>query len=246
MSSPARRRRAPGLCRIRLQDRGRQPVGVHEHRIVGVLFRYPQRHAVLRSAVVAGAQGRADRHRHSLRRHPELAGAGAELHLRRGLAALPAGRRAVGAPDAVSGKLRRISATRSWRPNGRRSAMSAASSPAHWKSSALPSGSARRWRPRRWSTSSRQRHFRHAVRRRSGRGLHHLERDGDQCRRAGRGVPAERGTWRRRGGRAGGRHQMRPLVEDPPHASAKTPTTPTFRRAMPRRCANGRRLEPAV
>ena len=53
--------RAQGLCRVRLQDRGRQPVGVHEHRTVGVLFRYPQGHAVLRPAVVAGAQGRADR-----------------------------------------------------------------------------------------------------------------------------------------------------------------------------------------
>ena len=31
--------------------------------------------------------------------------------------------------------------------------MSAASSPARWKSSARPSGSARRWKPRRWSTS---------------------------------------------------------------------------------------------
>ena len=42
-----------------------QPVGLHEHRTVGVLFRYPQGHAVLRPAVVAGAQGGAHHHRHS-------------------------------------------------------------------------------------------------------------------------------------------------------------------------------------
>ena len=52
-------------------------VGLHEHRTVGVLFRHPQGHAVLRPAVVAGAQGRADRDRHHLRRDPEMAGAGA-------------------------------------------------------------------------------------------------------------------------------------------------------------------------
>ena len=56
--------RAQGLCRVRLQDRGREPVGIHEHRTVGVLFRHPQGHAVLRPAVVAGAQGGADHHRH--------------------------------------------------------------------------------------------------------------------------------------------------------------------------------------
>ena len=36
-------------------------VGVHEHRIVGVLLRYPQGHAVLRPAVLGGAEGGADR-----------------------------------------------------------------------------------------------------------------------------------------------------------------------------------------
>src|SRR6185437_7083651 len=49
--------RAQGLCRVRLQDRGRESRGVHEHGIVGVLFRHPQGHAVLRPAVVRGAQG---------------------------------------------------------------------------------------------------------------------------------------------------------------------------------------------
>ena len=77
-----RRDRAPGLCRVRLQDGGRDAVGVHEHRIVGVLFRHPQGHAVLRSAVVAGAQGGADHDRHHLRCDPALAGAGSELHHR--------------------------------------------------------------------------------------------------------------------------------------------------------------------
>ena len=59
--------RAAGLCRVRLQDGGGEAVGLHEHRALGVLFRYPQGHAVLRSAVVGGAQGGADRDRHHLR-----------------------------------------------------------------------------------------------------------------------------------------------------------------------------------
>ena len=99
-----RRHRAPGLCRVRLQDGGRDACGVHEHRIVGVLFRYPQGRAVLRSAVLGHAQGGADRDRHHLRCDPALAGAGAELHLRRGVADVQAERGSLGAPDAVPGR----------------------------------------------------------------------------------------------------------------------------------------------
>ena len=84
--------RAARLYRVRLQDRGCDAVGLHEHRAVGVLFRYPQGHALLRSAVVDRAQGRTDHDRHSLRRDPEMARPGAELHLRRGLADVQAGR----------------------------------------------------------------------------------------------------------------------------------------------------------
>ena len=110
-AAPARRAgrdRAQGLCRVRLQDRGREPLGVHEHRIVGVLFRHPQGHAVLRSAVVAGAQGGAHRDRHDLRRDPALVRTGVEFHDRGGLADVPAGRRAVGASDAVPGRARKF------------------------------------------------------------------------------------------------------------------------------------------
>ncbi len=78
--------------------------GLHEHRTLGVLFRHPERHAVLRPAVVTGAQGSPDRDRHDLRRDPALVRAGVELHGRGSLAAVPARRRAVGAPDAVSGR----------------------------------------------------------------------------------------------------------------------------------------------
>jgi isoleucyl-tRNA synthetase len=44
-------------------------------------------------------------------------------------------------------------ATRRWPPSGRRSAPCAGSSPALWKSSAVKSASAPRWRPHPWSTS---------------------------------------------------------------------------------------------
>ncbi len=57
-----------------------------EHRIVGVLFRHPQGHAVLRSAVVDGAQGRPDHDRHAVRLDPEMAGAGTVVHDGRGMA----------------------------------------------------------------------------------------------------------------------------------------------------------------
>ena len=132
-------------------------VGLHEHRTVGVLFRHPQGHAVLRSAVVAGAQGRADHDRHHLRCDPEMAGAGVELHHRRGVADVPAGRRTVGAPDAVPGPSSRRSATTRWPRNGRPSATSAASSPARSNSNAPPRTSALRWRPRRSSMSPTRR-----------------------------------------------------------------------------------------
>ena len=97
--------RAPGLCRVRLQDGGRDACGVHEHRIVGVLFRHPQGRALLRSAVLGHAQGGADRDRHHLRCDPALAGAGAQLHLRRGVADVQAECGSLGASDAVPGRL---------------------------------------------------------------------------------------------------------------------------------------------
>ena len=101
-------RRAAGLCRIRLQDGGRDACGLHEHRAVGVLFRYPQGHALLRSAIVGGAQGGADHDRHHLRLDPEMAGAGVELHRRGGLADVSQGCRTLGAPGAVPDRVRRF------------------------------------------------------------------------------------------------------------------------------------------
>ncbi len=70
-----------GVCRLRLQDRGRKRRRLHERRAQRVLLRYPQRHAVLRSAVVARAQGGADHGRYPVRHHPEVARTGVELHV---------------------------------------------------------------------------------------------------------------------------------------------------------------------
>ena len=78
---------------LRLQDRGRGALELHEHGPVGVLLRHPEGHALLRAAVVADAQGGADHRRHPLRRDPEVAGADPLLHHRRGLDELPAGSR---------------------------------------------------------------------------------------------------------------------------------------------------------
>ena len=126
--------------------------------------------------------------------------------------------------------------------SGRPSATSAASSPARSNSNAPPRTSARRSRPRRWSMSSDTQHLQHAVRYRSGRSLHHLERDGD-ARTTRRPAPSASTTcpaspsWSRRpwapNARAPGR-SCRP--------SAKTPNIPTSRRATRKPCANGRRL----
>ena len=215
-------------------------VGVHEHRTVGVLFRYPQRHAVLRSAVVAGAQGRADHHRHDLRRDPEMAGAGAVLHLRRSVADVPAGRRAVGASDAVSGRLRSVPRRRAGREMGNHPRRPPrrhrrAGSRARRQADRLVAGSLAA------GLCLGQDDFRHAVRYRSGRGLHHLECDGDQRGRAGRCVPAERGARRRRRGRKGRRHQMRAVVEDP----ARRRRGPRISRRLAARRAGAARMEGA-
>ncbi len=129
------------------------PLGVHELRALGVLFRHPQGHALLRSAVVGGAQGGAHHHRHSLRRDPEMAGADPELHLRRSLDDVQAERKALGASGRCFRTASRNSATNGWRRNGRPSATSAASSRARWSWSARPRTSAPRSRPRRSSMS---------------------------------------------------------------------------------------------
>ena len=161
------------LCRIRLQDRGREPRRVHEHRIVGVLFRHPQGHTVLRPAVVCGAQGGADHDRPALRRDPEMAGAGAVVHHGRGVADVPARCRAVGASDAVSGRPGKIPqrcagckmGNHPQRPPCRDRR---AGSGTRRQTDRLVAGG------RACGLRGRPRDARHAVRRRPRGGLHHL------------------------------------------------------------------------
>src|SRR5882757_10450354 len=86
-----------------------------------------------------------------------------------------------------------------------------------------------------------QKDFRHAVRYRSGRGQHHLERDGDQRRRAIRCVQAERSAQSGRRGGKGCRHQMRAVVEDPPHRWRRR----RISRRLAARCAGAARMEGA-
>ena len=77
--------------------------------------------------------------------------------------------------------------TRRWRRSGARSGRCAASSPARWRSSARRRRSARRWRPRRSSTSTDAELLAGARRRRPGRDLHHQR---SRHRRTARRRPA--------------------------------------------------------
>ena len=65
----ARRGRAQGLRRVRLQARGGAADAVHEHRPVGVLLRHPQGCALLRADLQHQAQGGAGDHRADLPLH---------------------------------------------------------------------------------------------------------------------------------------------------------------------------------
>ena len=75
---------------------------LHDQRSVGILFRYPQGRAVLRSGLVGEAQGRADRDRSTVPLHGDVAGADAVLQRRGSLAVALRRRCAVGASAAVS------------------------------------------------------------------------------------------------------------------------------------------------
>ena len=142
-----------GLCGLRLQAHRRGADLVHDRRSVGVLFRHPQGRAVLRSDLVADAQGVPDRARSPVPLHRHLARADAVLHRRGGLAgALPVGDR-LGASRSRSRRCRRPGATTRWPRSGARCAPCAASSPARSRSSARRSASAPRSKPTRWSTS---------------------------------------------------------------------------------------------
>ena len=108
---------------------------VHDVRPVGVLFRHPQGHALLRSDFVAEAQGLPHRGRSSVPLHRHLARADAVLHRGGVLGLALRRRRASPCTWKFSPKCRRPGATKSWRKSGARSASSAASSPARWRSS---------------------------------------------------------------------------------------------------------------
>ena len=89
----ARRARPPGLCGFRLQAHLRRAQRVHDGRSLGVLFRYPQGRALLRSDLLADAQGVPDGARPSVPLHGDLARADAVLHRGGGLARARSGRR---------------------------------------------------------------------------------------------------------------------------------------------------------
>ena len=127
---------------LRLQARGGGAVAVHEHRPLGVLRRHPQGRALLRALLQPEAPGGAGDHRADLPLHLRVAGAADVLHGRGGLArALSLGGR-LRAPGAVPQGRRSPGATRRWPRSGRRSSACAASSPARWRSSGPPRGSA--------------------------------------------------------------------------------------------------------
>ena len=228
-AAPARRARragAPGLRRFRLQAhlRGAQPF--HDHRSVGVLFRHPQGRALLRSDLVADAQGRAHRDRPAVPLHRDLARADAVLHRRGSLVRAPSLGRRLGASGAVPRRAGSRGATTSSPRNGARCASCAASSPARWRSSAPASASAPRSRPIRSSMSSNPELFEARGRRRSRRSLHHLGGDARRRRGPGRRLPAARGAGRRGRGQSRRRPQVRALVEDLARPSAADPQYP--------------------
>ena len=82
-----------------------------------------------------------------------LAGADPGLHDGGGLAVSGSRARKARSTCTISSRHRLNGATMRWPPAGRRSAGSAASSPARWRSSAARSGSGRAWRRRRSCTS---------------------------------------------------------------------------------------------
>ena len=183
-------------------------------RSVGVLFRYPQGRALLRSVFVGDAQGLPHRARSSVPRHGDVARADALLHRRGSLA----GARSGGAarciwktfPDGAG----IAGATTRWRRNGASCATCAASSPARSSSSARPKriGSSLEAAPDRLCRRSGLVRRRGRCRSRrmcitSAATLVEGEGPAD-------GVPARRRA--RRCGRAAPRrgHEMRPLVEN--------------------------------
>ncbi len=212
--SRGRRDRTQRLCGVRLQDRGGDARRVHEHRTLGVLFRYPQGHAVLRSAVVDGPQSGADGHRLSIPLDRDLACAGSQLHRGRSL-------------DVALSRCRHVSASRTVPENSRGLAQRRAGN----EVGNHPWRAKRRHRRTRSRTRrqadrlvaggianrlrQRPRHAWHVVRCRSCGGLHHIELRSARRRSAARRVPFAECPWGCRGGRKSRGHQMRPFVENP-------------------------------
>ena len=146
-AAPARRARcagAQGLCRLRLQAHLRALSQLHDLGPVGVLFRHPQGHALLRSDLVGEAQGLPHRARSSVPLHGDVARADAVLHRRGGLAVALWRGREIRASRTCSPRCRPPGATTSSPRSGARSAPCAASSPARSRSSARRSASAPR------------------------------------------------------------------------------------------------------
>ena len=153
-ASPCRARSAhsSGLCGFRLQAHLRRAQRLHDGRSFGVLLRYPQGRALLRS-VFLDRRARPASPCSTICSAPRCAGSP------RCCASPPRKR---GSPASrtrsrfISSRFRRCrhrGATRRLRKNGASSAMCAASSPARWSSSAPPSASVRRSKRIRSSTS---------------------------------------------------------------------------------------------
>ena len=208
----------------------RGALGLHDHRPVGVLFRHPQGRALLRSALVADAQGGADRDRPSVPLRSVMARADAVLHRRRSLAARYRPRRRTSVHlTAVPGRAGGLARRRAGGEMGSVRAVRRVVTGA-LEIERAPSASARRSKPRRSSMSPTPTIFdalvdvdlaeiciTSAATLRQGRG-------------AGRRVPAARRARRRGGGRSAPRA---------PNARARGRSSPTVgeRSAISRRHA---------
>jgi isoleucyl-tRNA synthetase len=214
-AASARRARSAGprgLRRVRLQAHLRRAERFHDYRSVGVLFRYPQRRALLRPLHVGDAQGLPHSARSSVPRHRDVAGADALLHRRGSMA----GARSGGTVGA-SARLHVRAAILARRRFGRAMAQVAQHPPRrHRRARARTCSETHRLLARSGADRLYCRHrlVRRRGRCRSRRAVHHLGGDPGRGRGTGNGVPARR-CARRCGGAAPRRGQeMRALLEN--------------------------------